>query len=254
MNKSYFALLTDFGNDFAVASIKGGILSNIPECTIVDVDHSIDKFNLISAAFVISKSYSFFPPGTLFLCVVDPGVGSNRNAVCLHFDGYYFFGPNNGIFHYLIKQGGKLDAFSIDTEQFDVCSNTFHGRDLFSPAAIRFAKGNHSFLVPLSREYLVTISELEDNSVITFIDSFGNIKTNIALTNDDVNKYSLVVVSINGIKATIPFVSTFSDVAQGQVLGYRGSNNTLELAINLGSARCYFQAKAGDRIVFSLKY
>ncbi len=247
MNKPIFALLTDFGNDFAVASIKGVILTHIPDCTLVDVDHSLAKFNLVSAAFVINKAYSFFPPGTIFLCVVDPGVGSEREAIYVQANGYHFFGPNNGIFHYLIKQVSSIKAYSIDTTLFDVHSNTFHGRDLFAPAAISFAQGNRDFLTPLPIDQLVTLSALETKSVVSFVDSFGNIKTNIPFLEHQALIPS-AELTINDISVTLPIVSTFSEVLDGALLGYRGSNDTLEIAINLGSAGGYFQAKPGDEI------
>lgn len=252
MNKPVFALLTDFGNDFAVASIRGVILTHLFDCTLVDVDHSIEKFNLVSAAFVINKAHSFFPPGTIFLCIVDPGVGSQREAIYLHAHGYHFFGPNNGIFHYLIGQSSYVQAFLIDTSSFDVHSNTFHGRDLFAPAAISFAQGNRNFLTPLQTKKLERLSQLNTDQIITFIDSFGNIKTNISYADHDSHENKIGIVTINNITAKLPITTTFSNVPKGQLLGYRGSNDTLEIATNLGSAAKYFQAKAGDQIKISL--
>ncbi len=248
MNKSIFALLTDFGNDFAVASIRGVILTHLPDCTLVDVDHSLEKFNLISAAFVINKAYSFFPVGTIFLCIIDPGVGSKREAIYVNAHGYHFFGPNNGIFHYLLKQISDIQAYSIDTENFDVHSNTFHGRDLFAPAAISFAQGKRDFLAPLAIQELVTLPALELDSVVTFIDSFGNIKTNIPFLSEDEQLISSAELTINNISVTLPITTTFSTVPDGAILGYPGSNDTLEIAVNLGSAGRYFQAKPGDEI------
>ncbi len=98
-----FALLTDFGFDFAVASMKGLILKAIPNAHIVDVDHSLKKFSTLSAAFIIDKAHQFFPINTHFITVVDPGVGSQRTPVCIETPEYTFFGPNNGIFHYLLR-------------------------------------------------------------------------------------------------------------------------------------------------------
>lgn len=248
MNKPIFALLTDFGNDFAVASIRGVILTHIPDCTLVDVDHSLEKFNLVSAAFVINKAYSFFPVGTIFLCIVDPGVGSEREAIYLNVDGYHFFGPNNGIFHYLLKQKSGVQAYSIDTTSFDVHSNTFHGRDLFAPAAMSFAQGKRDFLTSLPVQELVTLPILESDLVVTFIDSFGNIKTNIPFLSEQEQVISSAELTINKISVTLPITTTFSTVPDGAILGYPGSNDTLEIAVNLGSAGRYFQAKPGDEI------
>ena len=108
MTKPIFALLTDFGFDFAVGSLKGVILHSLPDAHIVDLDHTIDKFNRISAAFVLKKTYSFFPKETTFICIVDPGVGSGRNALCIELDGFTFIAPDNGILHHFIKKGAKI--------------------------------------------------------------------------------------------------------------------------------------------------
>lgn len=252
MNNPIFALLTDFGNDFAVASIRGVILKNIPSSTLVDVDHSIDKFNLISAAFVINKVHPFFPEDTIFLCIVDPGVGSTREAIYIHANGYHFFGPNNGIFHYILTGNIDAQAFLITTSSFDIHSNTFHGRDLFAPAAISFAQGNRSFLEPLKRSDLVLLPQLQTHSLITFIDSFGNIKTNIPFDQIQKNRSQYATITINGFTTNLTLTTTFSNVPEGELLGYQGSNDTLEIAVNLGSAAQHFNAKPGNIIQLAL--
>src|SRR5258708_18333371 len=116
--KIFFALLTDFGFDFAVASIKGVLLKAFPDAQIIDVDHSIEKFNLINAAFVIEKIYRFLPENTVLLCVVDPGVGTNRDILCVELGSYRFIGPNNGIFHHLLNKNG-VKVYKIEQELFN---------------------------------------------------------------------------------------------------------------------------------------
>lgn len=236
--KKIFALLTDFGFDFAVASIKGVLLKAFPDAQIIDVDHTIEKFNLINAAFVIEKIYRFLPDNTVFLCVVDPGVGSNRDILCLELGSYRFIGPNNGIFHYLLDKA-DVKVHKIQQQCFNSESVTFHGRDIFAPAAVSLTAGDFSILSPISNDKIVRLHNLGNqinNGVITYIDSFGNIKTNITVT-EDLCSEGYVNLLINNQTYKIIFTRTFTDVESGELLCYKGSNATLEIAVNLGSAK-----------------
>jgi S-adenosylmethionine hydrolase len=252
MNKKnihFFGLLTDFGFDFAVASIKGVLLRSLPEARIIDIDHSIEKFNILNAAFVIDKVYRFLPENTILICVVDPGVGSERDILCVEADGYRFIGPNNGIFHYLFKkQNAKV--YTINQHQFASESVTFHGRDIFSPAAISLARGDRSILTPIDSATVVSLGHLGDQTndgVITYIDSFGNIKTNI-LVKDDLKSGSCLELLINQTPYNVEFTRTFAEVAIGRLLCYKGSNQTLEIAVNHGSAKETLNVGIGTRI------
>jgi len=236
--KKFFGLLTDFGFDFAVASIKGVLLKEFPDAQVVDIDHSIEKFSIINAAFVIEKIYRFLPFNTIFLCVIDPGVGSERDILCVELGSQRFIGPNNGIFHYLFKKGG-VKIYKIQQQIFNSESVTFHGRDIFAPAAISLAHEDLSILTPIDNDLVVQLTNLGDqvnNGVITYIDSFGNIKTNI-IVKDDLKLESHVNLLFNQQRYTIKFMSTFVDVKPGELLCYKGSNATLEIAVNLGSAQ-----------------
>jgi S-adenosylmethionine hydrolase len=246
---NFFGLLTDFGFDFAVASIKGVLLRSLPDARIIDIDHSIEKFNILNAAFVIDKVYRFLPENTILICVVDPGVGSERDILCVETDGYRFIGPNNGIFHYLFqKQNTKV--YKINQHQFASESVTFHGRDIFSPAAISLARGDLSILASIDIKDIVLLDHLGDqinDGVITYIDSFGNIKTNI-LVRDDFKSGSHLELSISGTPHLVEFTRTFAEVAPGVLLCYKGSNNTLEIAVNHGSAKERLNVGIGSKI------
>jgi len=249
MKNNIFALLTDFGFDFAVASMKALILKELPSSQIVDIDHNIKQFSVISGAFVINKVYEYFPKGTVFVCVIDPGVGSKRQPICLDLGDYRFVGPNNGLFHYLIKNSNdSFKSYSIKKDFRPATSNTFHGRDLFTPAAIEIAKGNLDILEPISADSLISIAVLDkEEFVITYIDSFGNIKTNIhfgvTLERDDFLK-----IKINNTIHNVKIATTFSDATSGELLCYKGSNDTLEIAANLASAADILKVKVGDRV------
>lgn len=243
-NKVFFGILTDFGFDFAVASIKGVLLRAFPDAQVIDIDHTIEKFNVLNAAYTIDKVYRFFPNNMIFICVVDPGVGSKREALCVEIDSYTFIGPNNGIFHYILSNKGAK-AYIIDEKLFNVHSITFHGRDLFSPAAIKIAQGDRSFLQKIDLSDLVRLDI--DEHVITYIDSFGNIKTNISI-DTNINPGQDIQFMINNKLYQIKFLRTFDDVQQGELLCYEGSNNTLEIAVNLGSAKKRLGVEIGTKI------
>ena len=137
MRNKTFAIITDFGFDFSVASMKALILKDFPNAQIVDIDHSIKQFSILSGAFVIHKVYKYFPDQTIFICVVDPGVGSKREPIYIDTGNYKFIGPNNGLFHYILKElGSPCKTYVIKEEFRPVKSTTFHGRDLFTPASI----------------------------------------------------------------------------------------------------------------------
>lgn len=246
---TFFGLLTDFGFDFAVASIKGVLLRSLPEARIIDIDHSIEKFDILNAAFVIDKVYRFLPENTILICVVDPGVGSERDILCVETGGYSFIGPNNGIFHYLFdKQNTRV--CKINQQQFDSESVTFHGRDIFSPAAISLAKGDRSILTPIDAADIVSLDHLGDrihDGVITYIDSFGNIKTNIQV-NNDLESGRFLELLINQTPHRVQFTRTFSEVPRETLLCYKGSNGTLEIAVNHGSAKEELNVGVGTKI------
>ena len=249
MKNITFAIITDFGFDFSIASMKALILRNFPDAQIIDIDHSIKQFSILSGAFVINKVYKYFPDKTIFICVVDPGVGSKREPIYIDTGNYKFIGPNNGLFHYLLNDPGvSYKSYMIKKEFRPVKSTTFHGRDLFTPAAIEIAKDNFDIVEPIDRDKLVFIPALDSEmSVITYIDGFGNIKTNISLGNN-FNKKDVLKVKVNNILHLIKVSNTFSDVTMGELLCYKGSNDTLEIAANLASAEEILKVNIGDHI------
>ena len=249
MSNKIFAIMTDFSFDFAVASMKALILKDFSTAQIVDIDHSIKQFSILSGAFVINKVYEYFPDQTIFICVVDPGVGSKRELICLDTENYKFVGPNNGLFHYLLKDPKLFyKSYAIKEKFKPINSNTFHGRDLLTPAAIELAKDNLDILEPIDKDNLVFISVLDSMvPVITYIDGFGNIKTNISVS-DDFDRRDFLRMNINNTIYLIRVVNTFSDVTKGELLCYRGSNDTLEIAANFASAKNILKVNIGDRV------
>ena len=248
MKNKIFAIITDFGFDFSVASMKALILRSFPDAQIVDIDHGIKQFSVLSGAFVINKVYKYFPNQTIFICVIDPGVGSKREPICIDTGNYKFIGPNNGLFHYILKDTGLVcKTYEIKEKFTSPHSNTFHGRDLFTPAAIELAKDNYEIISPVDKNKLVFIPVLEEeNFVVVYIDGFGNIKTNIPV--DNIKDKNILNISVNGTLHKIKFANTFSDAKNGELLCYKGSNNTLEIAANLASAKDIIKVDIGDHI------
>lgn len=238
-------MLTDFGYDFALGSIKGVILSKLPNAQIIDLDHSVNKFSIISGAFVLGKSYRYFPQGTIFICVVDPGVGTEREPICIQTSHYIFIGPNNGLFDLVLEQEPIIGIYKIDKSYLKEDANTFHGRDLFAPAAIDFYQCNLEKFKTFEPEKLIHIKPDQNRLIAVYIDSFGNIKTNKSVNDLKLNELKIIV---NEKKYTIPFVKTFKDVSEGNLLCYLGSNGTLEIAANQGSAAQKLGVTTGDII------
>jgi S-adenosyl-L-methionine hydrolase (adenosine-forming) len=243
--KSNIAILTDFGfDDIYVGLMKSVIWNIIPECNIVDLAHAIESFNIKQAAFIISKVYMYFPPNTVFLCVVDPGVGTSRKPIVLKSEDRYFVGPDNGIFSYLFD---KIDFDKIieltNTKYYlDNKSNTFQGRDIFAPIAAFVSKGNNinDFGNELDINYLKRADEpkfeiefLSDNELsITgeslYFDKYGNLISSIEysrIENLKLNKIIIGNYEANDIK------SCYSDVDLGEFLCYVGSLGNLEFGL-----------------------
>ncbi len=245
-DKPVFVLLTDFGYDFAVGSVKAVILNRVPNATIIDLDHTIKKFNIISGSFVLAKSYRYFPPKTIFICVIDPGVGTQREPICISTPHYTFIGPNNGIFDFVLEQEPQRSVYKIDESYLVSDANTFHGRDLFAPAAVDFSQGNLEKFTLLDESKLVHCIASSHQIIATYIDSFGNIKTSKTLYSTMLPK--IFTLKIKGHKYHVTFVKTFKEVPIGQLLCYLGSNGTLEIAVNQGSAAQMLDISVGDII------
>lgn len=246
----HIAILTDFGDrDWYVASMKAVIAGICPEARTIDITHKIEAGNIRAAAFVLSQCYRDFPRGTIFLCVVDPGVGSARKPI-IHYDGdYYFVAPDNGLLGLL--EPGMCRAYEIEPLRMklprDTFSNTFHGRDIFAPAAAMLAQGKNpaDFASPLPRiahegfEF-PEVDRIPLEGTIIYFDHYGN-----AITNLRLGKLSPAPDNVRlSDGTTIPFANAFSDVPEGQPVAYTGSGGFIELAINRGSARISLNLEA----------
>jgi S-adenosyl-L-methionine hydrolase (adenosine-forming) len=249
---SIITIATDYGNtDGYTAALIGVLKSMAPESEIIQVTDILE--DITKASFSLMRYYSQFPAGTVHLMVVDPTVGTSRRALA-GTDGVHFFvGPDNGVFSRLIQNNKSLRWFEIIPSKLPPreISNTFHGRDIFAPAAALISGGTaiEKIGTEIYNPVFLRLPEPEISAgkivgEIIDVDSFGNLILNIL--GSEVGNSPKVTVR----NEAIPFVMTFADVPEGKPLAYIGSLGLLELAINMGRADEYF--KAGSRIVIAL--
>jgi hypothetical protein len=255
------ALFTDFGTrDAYVAQVKGAILSLNPQATLLDLSHDVGQFNIQQAAYLLDKSARYFPAETIFVAVVDPGVGSSRRPLLLHTQAHKFYvGPDNGLFTWVLEREGLQAAYAPQAAAYFLTPNvsaTFHGRDIFGPVAAHLSLGvapecfgprlTEVVMLPRARPCVVgrTIT-----GEVLHIDHFGNVLTNI--TSDllaDLQCGQRVSISLHGITRTVPFLSTYAEGQQERLICLINSNDEFEVACVQGSASDTLAAQVGDRL------
>lgn len=234
------SLLTDFGlSDPYVGVMKGVILREHAHARIVDLCHEVPAQDVRAGAFWLSRSYAYFPTGTVHVAVVDPGVGSDRAALLVLAHGQAFLGPDNGLLASLAAAPGascrRLDPGALELAPL---SRTFHGRDLFAPVAARLAAGA---LAPAAAgpEARVSVPSLlpaatelgeELHGEVIWVDHFGNALTNLEAAR--VSKHRALWLQ----SGQLPIVGTYAEAAPGQCVGLIGSFGVLEIAQRDGSA------------------
>ncbi|RLE12219.1 hypothetical protein DRJ04_06585 [Candidatus Aerophobetes bacterium] len=238
-------LTTDFATDLYAGQMKGVILSINPEARIIDLTHKIKNYNVLEGAFFISQVCPTFPSRTIHLVVVDPGVGSDRRAVIICTEKYYYIGPDNGIFHFIIEKEKIRQVAQITTESFSNSSFTFQGRDIFAPVAAYLSLGRRmeEFGQLIDKKLLEKLTVPEE--CILYIDEFGNIITSIK------KEFSLgerLTVRYGRKKVEATFARTFSQVKEGDYVVLKGSSGYLEVDRNKASAAAALGARVGEKI------
>ena len=234
-------LTTDFGNrDHYVGSMKGVIYTINSDVTITDITHEIPAHDVFSAAFTLRSFIPYFPKETIHIVVVDPGVGSIRKPIALEADERFFVGPDNGVFTYVILESESFRAYEISNPRYFLSrvSSTFHGRDIFAPAAAHLSLGvsigdlGKDLLNPFMLEIKEPdIAGEEIIGEVIYEDTFGNLITNIPGSMVDSNcSLSACDVLINGV------CKSYSEVPEGEPLAIIGSSGFLELSVNRGRA------------------
>ena len=240
------ALLSDFGSrDHYVGTMKGVMLGICPDVTFVDITHDIAPHDVMDGAIELAAAYRFFPAGTIFLAVVDPGVGSGRRGVAAEIGDYRFVCPDNGLLSAVLREATPKKVVELTERRYarPTVSRTFEGRDRFAPAAAWIAKGIQ--LAALGRNVPglhrldipeAVLTETELLGAVLRTDRFGNLVTNIdRKTFEKFAKAEGVQVAAGG--ATVGrLVATYADIRPGEICGLFGSTDHLELAANAGSA------------------
>jgi S-adenosylmethionine hydrolase len=253
------SLLTDFGlMDPFVAEMKGVILSICPDANLIDISHLVEKFNVRMGAFLLAAATPYFPHGTVHLAVVDPGVGSKRQAIVIETIKYLFVGPDNGLMIPAATIDGILHVYHLTNRSLlrDDISSTFHGRDIFASAAAHLACGTapkecgaevKSYAKP---EF--TKTTLKGRTVacsVLYVDSFGDVITN--LPQAELSKLNLklgakIPLAVGRRSVSARFVQTYSDLNRGEIGILTGSHGFLELACREASAAKRVRVRRGS--------
>lgn len=254
------ALLTDFGNsDWYVGTLKGVLLGHCPEARLVDLSHDLPRHDLWAASLALWSVYDFFPENTIFLAVVDPGVGTPRTPICVNSGRHRFVCPDNGLLTLPERKAEQWRVHHIANENWRLpdLSATFHGRDLFSVAAARLALGADvadagpkcagSRRLPFPPARVSTESEPTVHSSAFYADRFGNLF--VALLPDDLpdgaGSPEQWRLRVGGRLIEGGLARTFGDRRAGELLFYWGSSGFMEIAVNQGSAAALLQYTAG---------
>lgn len=257
-SSGFITLTTDFGfADGFVGTMKGIIYSINTQAVIIDISHQIGSQDLSAAAFLFASSYRYFPQGTVHVVVVDPGVGSQRHAVAVETDNYYFVAPDNGVLTLALKQEKIIKSIELTNPEYflDKVSDTFHGRDIFAPAAAHLSLGVEIEALGNDAGELKEIHfpepEVCQSGIkghIIHIDKFGNLITDIkqelfdAVISD--GQFSIRIAGIELGKIS----RSYAEVSAGDPLAIFDSFGNLEIAVNCGSAAEKLKARKGDSI------
>lgn len=252
------ALVTDLGlKDNYVGILKGVMLKINPSLQFVDITHDIPAQDIFKAAFTLKAAYSYFPSETIFLAVVDPGVGTARKPLIIKTKNYTFVGPDNGIFSLLVQEEGLCAIFAITNERYFLkpVSKTFHGRDVFAPVAGYLSRGvpPQQFGPRIKKIILLDFPmakvDLKKKFIIGEVidkDNFGNAITNIRESQLGELKGGGAVKIKNKLISHIS--SSYMNARKGSLLAIVGSKGLLEISVNQGSAMQKLKIRMGERV------
>lgn len=257
--RAIITLTTDFGTkDSYVAAMKGVILSINRDAEILDLTHEISPQNIRETARFLQEAAPYFPEGTIHVVVVDPGVGTARDPIAVRAGGQIFICPDNGLISPLLNSLPLEEARILESEKvrLDKVSATFHGRDIFSPAAAHLSKGfPFTELGPLKEELIELDSPLpivrgrEIEGVISHIDHFGNLISNIdlkLLAEREVESVTIGDLTLDKL------YKSYGETEEGTILALIGSSGYLEAAVNGGNAARRLGVTLGEPVKVKL--
>ncbi len=256
--------ISDFGYRSPYVAICKGVISGInPDANIIDLTHDISVHSVIEANFVLKHSYIHFSPQSIFLCVVDPGVGSKRKSVIIKAFNRFFVGPDNGIFSF-IRENDIEKIISIENKTYfsNATTDTFHGRYIFAPVCAYLSLGTPIEKFGTSQDKITRIKEqlpqYKNKMIIgkiSYIDHFGNLVTNIE--KEFIEKYFLptyfkkLKIKLDDKYEIKGISKTYSDSEIKKVIALINSFNLLEIAINCGNAYQYFKTGIGKKVTIT---
>ena len=268
----FISFLTDFGlTDAYVGVMKGVVASINPDARVIDICHDVAPQDVRAAAFLLASSYAYFPPGTIHVAVVDPTVGSSRAALCVQAGDYFFIGPDNGVVSTACYKAGRPRIHRLENEEYFLKnrSRTFHGRDIFAPAAAHLSAGvpiesmgqrlRSMKRIRLPRPVIRHGSKRNEQWVrgeIIHVDRFGNLITNIEPETLKKafprRKHNTLDIVCSG--HTIRGVSkTYSDVLPGRALALVGSYGLIEISVRDRNAASSLGVERGEKVKIGLE-
>jgi S-adenosyl-L-methionine hydrolase (adenosine-forming) len=255
MGRPTVALLTDFGTrDHYAGTMKGVLLTICPDATIVDISHEIPQHDVLSAALELSACVRYFPAGTIFLVVVDPGVGSGRRGIAVETADYRFVTPDNGVLTAVLREMPPKRMVELTERRYarPTVSRTFEGRDRFAPAAGWLAKGVELSALgrPISspQQLEIPAQQVSDSGVagqVLRVDHFGNLVTNIERKSVEKLASGGGIQIQAGPHSIARVVATYADAAPGEICALFGSTDHLEIAANAANASEQLQLTRG---------
>ncbi|HEY5450187.1 MAG TPA: SAM-dependent chlorinase/fluorinase [Polyangia bacterium] len=245
---------TDFGaGDGYAGAMKGVVLSLAPAAQLVDITHGVPPMDVAAGAVALAQAASLFPPGTIHVAVVDPGVGGERADILIESGGSLFIGPDNGVLSLAARPPRRIYRIQSSMFRRDPVSPTFHGRDVFAPTAGRLAAGQPASaagpaldaLVELDAPLVRRVGDRVEGTV-THVDGFGNLLTSLAAELVPAGAQ----IEVAGREGTFhPMMGkTFTDVAPGALVAYIGSSGLLEIGLRDGSAASMTGAGRGSPV------
>ena len=261
MTRPIITLTTDFGlSDHFVGTMKGVILGIQPAAQVIDISHGVQPYDIADGAFTIAQAYRYFPKKTVHVVVVDPGVGSARRPLLAEMAGQYFIAPDNGVLSMIFaREKPKVRHITAEKYFWHPVSRTFHGRDVFSPAAAHLAAG----VTPAQfgkriEDYLRASFDKPTHTgkhtwtgTILKADHFGNLATNFHI--DQFPAIRTHAFSLQaGLRAITRLALTFSECATGELFVIVGSSGYLEVAASEGSAAKLLGCGAGSPVELTL--
>lgn len=256
-------IITDFGEGYYVAAMKGVILDICRSACLVDITHDIRSHDVLEGAFTLLCTYPYFPPKSVHIAVVDPGVGSERRGIIVATKDHYFVGPDNGVFSFVYNRESVKKVISIESQNYlrGTVSPTFHGRDAFSPVAAWLALGTplEKFgeeIEDYSGATVLPVQKVEDNRIegmVIHVDKFGNIITSISpdTAAEQFGYSGSPKFFVKGQEITHSY-SYYAEAAPGEIFALIGSSGYYEIAAHRSRAADILGVERGEKVQLEL--